>query len=68
MSSVRRCLSASEFSVYVLLLYYYIWYTISSKLTFVDVLRQHACQLLNSLSMYFYSILFKILVCMYVPY
>ena len=52
-ASVRTRLSASEFSVYFY--YYYIWYTISSKLSFVDVLRQqHACQLLNSLSMYFY--------------
>ena len=80
MSSVRTCLSASEFSVYF---YYYTyiyisslgsylrvtWYTISSTLSFVDVLRQHACQLLNSLSMHFYSILFKILVhTLYVPY
>jgi hypothetical protein len=32
-------------------------------LFFVDVLRQHACQLLNSLSCTF-TILFKILVCM----
>ena len=52
-ASVRTCLSASEFSVYFY--YYYILYTISSKLSFVVVLRQqHACQLLNSLSMYFY--------------
>jgi hypothetical protein len=47
-ASVRSCLSASEFSVYFY--YYYIWYTSSSKLSFVDILRQRACQLLNSLS------------------
>jgi len=39
-----------SFWILCLLYYYYIWYTISSKLSFVDVLRQRACQLLNSLS------------------
>ena len=57
------CLSAFEFSVYFYY-YYYIWYAISSKLSFVDILRQGACELLNSLSTF--TILFKILVCMYV--
>ena len=50
---MRMFLSASEFSVFF---YSIIAYgtLLDQNLSFVDIVRQCACQLLNSLSMYFY--------------